>query len=307
MNALKEVNTKSIIQVLTCYIHWGVLPVFWKTLTVLAPFYILASRIVWSAIFCFIIILCLNKTGELKKTLLNKKQMILLICSGTMIAINWGTYIYAINSGHILDSSLAYYMNPLLSIALGFAVFKEKLHKFQWIAIGIAASGIMIAIIAYGTFPYFALMIGGSFAIYSAIKKNVTCDGLTSTLIEALLLLPFAVLYIVMSERGNSGAAGTLHGLQLLLLPAAGILTSLPLLAFSNGITNIPMSLSGILMYVNPTLQLLIGVILYHETFDLAKGIMFISVWAALILFLHSGKSESEKIDLPVEQQKKCV
>ncbi len=302
MQSFKEVNKRSVIEVLTCYILWGVLPVFWKTLTALAPFYILASRVVWSAVFCFIIILFLKNTGELKKTLLDKKQMKLLACSGAMIAINWGTYIYAINSGHILDSSLAYYMNPLLSIALGFAVFKEKLQKLQWIAIGIAAFGIIIAIIAYGTFPYFALIIGGSFAIYSAIKKHVTCDGLTSTLIEALLLMPLAVLYIVMSERGNSGAVGTLKGLQFLLLPAAGILTSIPLLAFSNGITNIPMSLSGILMYVNPTLQLLIGVILYHESFDLAKGIMFVSVWAALILFLNSGKREPEKVNFPAEQ-----
>lgn len=307
MHTLKEVDKKSVIEVLTCYILWGVLPIFWKTLAALPPFYILASRIMWSAVFCFIIILCLKHTDELKKTLLNKKQMKLLVCSGTMIAINWGTYIYAINSGHILDSSLAYYMNPLLSIALGFAIFKEKLQKLQWIAIAIAASGIIIAIIAYGTFPYFTFIIGGSFAVYSAIKKNVTCSGLTSTLIEALLLMPFAILYIVMSERGGSGAGGTLEGLQFLLLPAAGILTSIPLLAFSNGITNIPMSLSGILMYVNPTLQLLIGVILYQEKFDFAKGIMFIFVWAALVLFLNSGKGNSEKVNLPIASQKKCV
>ncbi len=303
MNTFRETDKKSVMQVLICYILWGLLPIFWKLLSALDSFYILASRIVWSAVFCFIIIICCKNTGELKKILKNRKQMKLLACSSVMIAINWGAYIYAINSGHILDASLAYYMNPLLSIGLGFVFFKEKLKKLQWLAIAIAATGIMITIITYGSIPYFALIIGGSFAVYSAIKKNVTCDGLTSTLMEALLLAPIAVLYIAMSEYGNSGAVGTLNGVQLLLLPAAGVVTSIPLLAFSSGITKVPMSLSGILMYVNPTLQLIIGVILYQEKFDLAKGIMFIFVWVALILFLYSGKKEPGKNKLQLEKE----
>lgn len=307
MNTFREADKKSVIQVLICYILWGLLPIFWKLLSALDSFYILASRIVWSAVFCFIIIICCKNTGELKKILANRQQMKLLACSSVMIAINWGAYIYAINSGHILDASLAYYMNPLLSIGLGFVFFKEKLKKLQWLAIAIAATGIMITIITYGRIPYYALMIGGSFAVYSAIKKNVTCDGLTSTLMEALLLAPLAVLYIAMSEHGNSGAVGTLNGAQLFLLPAAGVVTSIPLLAFSSGITKVPMSLSGILMYVNPTLQLIIGVILYQEKFDLAKGIMFIFVWVALVLFLYSGKKEPAKNKLQSDKEYVCT
>lgn len=282
----KTIEKKSIMQVFAAYVLWGVLPVFWKLLAELNSFYVLASRIVWSAIFCLILIVATKKTEELKTVFSNKNIRKTLMCSGIAVAVNWGIYIYAVNGNHILDASLAYYMNPLMVIALGFFLFKERLVARQWLAIGIAALGIIIAVIAYGEFPVFAIVIGGSFAIYSAIKKNVNCDGLISTFMEAAFLTPIALIYIIWAEVSQSGAVGVLEGLQFGLIPMAGVVTSIPLLIFSMGVSKVSMSLTGILMYINPTLQLLIGVLLYHETFDTAKGIMFICVWIGVVLFV---------------------
>jgi chloramphenicol-sensitive protein RarD len=247
---------------------------------------------VWSAVFCLLLIVVTKKTEELKQVLSDSKMRKTLMCSGIAIAVNWGVYIYAVNSGHILDASLAYYLNPLMVIALGFFLFKEKLAFRQWLAIAVAALGILIAIVAYGEVPVFAIVIGTSFAVYGAIKKNVKCNGLISTFVEAAFLTPFALAYILWAEMGHVGAVGTVEGMQFLLIPMSGVVTSIPLLLFSIGVAKVSMSLTGILMYINPTLQFMIGALLYHETFDLPKGIMFVCVWIGVVLFVSAGRKK---------------
>ena len=293
MQLSKETEKSGILQVFGSYVLWGIFPVFWKLLAELHSVYVLSSRIVWSAVFCLLLIVLTKKTDELKAVLTDRKMCRTMMCSGVAIAVNWGIYIYAVNSGHILDASLAYYMNPLIVIALGFFLFHEKLAIRQWLAIAVAAVGILIAVIAYGEFPLFAIIIGTSFAIYGAIKKNVKCSGLISTFVEALFLTPFALIFIVRAEMGQIGAIGTLKGMQFLLIPMSGVVTSIPLLLFSIGVSKVSMSLTGILMYINPTLQLLIGVLLYHETFDFAKTIMFVCVWIGVVLFISAGRKKS--------------
>lgn len=292
MDTSKENEKTGILQVFGSYILWGVLPIFWKLLSELNSVYVLATRIVWSAVFCLLLIAATKKTEELKAVLSDKKLRKTLLCSGIAVAINWGVYIYAVNNGHILDASLAYYMNPLIVIALGFFLFQEKLVLRQWMAITVAALGILIAVIAYGEFPLFAIIIGSSFAVYGAIKKNVKCSGLISTFVEALFLSPLALLFILWAEWGQAGAIGTLEGMQFLLIPMSGIVTSIPLLLFSMGVSKVSLSLTGILMYINPTMQLLIGVLLYHETFDFAKTIMFVCVWIGVVLFISAGRKK---------------
>ena len=292
MNHTKENEKKSILQVFGSYVLWGIFPVFWKMLSELNSVYVLSSRIVWSAVFCLLLIVVTKKTDELKQVLSDNKMRKTLMCSGIAIAVNWGVYIYAVNSGHILDASLAYYLNPLMVIALGFFLFKEKLAFRQWLAIAVAALGILIAIVAYGEVPVFAIVIGTSFAVYGAIKKNVKCNGLISTFVEAAFLTPFALAYILWAEMGHVGAVSTLEGMQFLLIPMSGIVTSIPLLLFSIGVAKVSMSLTGILMYINPTLQFMIGALLYHETFDLPKGIMFVCVWIGVVLFVSAGRKK---------------
>ena len=292
MNIIKENEKKSVLQVFGSYVLWGIFPVFWKMLSELNSVYVLSSRIVWSAVFCLLLIVVTKKTEELKQVLSDSKMRKTLMCSGIAIAVNWGVYIYAVNSGHILDASLAYYLNPLMVIALGFFLFKEKLAFRQWLAIAVAALGILIAVVAYGEVPVFAIVIGTSFAVYGAIKKNVKCNGLISTFVEAAFLTPFALAYILWAEMGHVGAVGTLEGMQFLLIPMSGVVTSIPLLLFSIGVSKVSMSLTGILMYINPTLQFMIGALLYHETFDLPKGIMFVCVWIGVVLFVSAGRKK---------------
>ena len=295
MEITKETEKKSIMQVFGSYVLWGILPVFWKMLSELHAFYVLATRIIWSTVFCLLVIVLTKKTAELKRVLSDKNMRKTLMGSGVAIAVNWGLYIYAVNNGHILDASLAYYLNPLIVIALGFFLFHEKMVLRQWLAIAVAALGILIAVGAYGEVPVFAIVIGTSFAVYGAIKKNVKCDGLISTFIEALFLTPFSLAYILWAEMGHIGAVGMLEGMEFLLIPMSGVVTSIPLLLFSIGVAKVPMSLTGILMYINPTLQFLIGALLYHEVFDLPKAIMFACVWAAVVLFVSAGRKRMAK------------
>ncbi len=281
---------KNVLCVMGCFILWGILPVYWKLLSGLNSFLVLSNRMVWSLVFCLLILMFTGNFHKIKIALQDKKQLAVTACCGVLITINWGSYIYAVNAGHILDASLAYYMNPLLSIAIAFIVFKEKLSVQKWIAVVIAFSGILFTIIRYGTFPYLSLIIGGSFAIYGALKKNVQYEAMVSLFIETMVITPFALIYILYCEYNGMGSIGVLHGAEFLLLPLAGVITAIPLLLYAYGIKGIPFALSGILMYLNPTLQLLLGVFLYQEKFTGSSMVLFVCVWIALVLFMLDGK-----------------
>lgn len=281
---------KNVLCVMGCFILWGILPVYWKLLSNLDSLFILANRMVWSLVFCLLILMVTKNLAKIKSALQDKKQLMVTACCGVLITVNWGSYIYAVNSGHILDASLAYYMNPLLSIAIAFVFFKEKLSVQKWAAVLIAFLGIFVTVIQYGTFPYLSLIIGGSFAIYGALKKNVKYEAMVSLFIETMVITPFALIYILYCEYNGIGSMGVLHGTEFLLLPLAGVITAIPLLLYASGVKGIPYSLSGILMYLNPTLQLLLGVFLYKEKFTRSNALMFVCVWIALVLFLSDGK-----------------
>lgn len=280
---------KSVFYVLMCYILWGLLPIFWKLLNALDPVYILCSRIVWALVFCFIILLFKKEIPAIIKAINNRRLFIYLAICGVFLTINWGSYIWAVNSEHVLDASLAYFINPIISVILGFFLYKEKLSLLQWLSVITALIGIIIPIISQGAFPWLALIIGGSFSLYSAFKKKVYMSSEGSNFIETLAIAPFALAAIVIFEAKGMGAYGTLRGTEYMLLPLSGIVTSIPLLFFSAGIKNIPMSLSGILMYINPTLQFLVGVLLYNESLSLTNIITFIFVWLSLFIFIFSS------------------
>ncbi len=280
---------KGPIYVLACYILWGILPVFWKTLSAVPPVYVLAARIFWSLIFVALILLFSKNLSPIRTVFRNKKELGRLALAGIFVCINWGVYIWAVNSGHMLDASLAYYMNPILAILLGTIVFREKLSGLQWLSVAVTFVGLVIAMVRYGQFPWISLIIGGSFAIYGAIKKRVHCSSGVSVFFETLLLTPISLGFMIYTDLQGTGAVGTLQGTQWLLLPAAGIVTSVPLLLFARGIKETPMSLSGLLMYINPSLQLLLSVLVYNETFTSTHAILFGFVWVGVILYLYAG------------------
>ncbi|MEG2038073.1 MAG: EamA family transporter RarD, partial [Ruthenibacterium sp.] len=184
---------KGPIYVFVCYALWGLLPVFWKTMSALSPFFVLAMRIVWSLGFISLILACTQGFGKLRAVLNDRHELLLLMVAAVFICINWGGFIWAVSVGRVLDSSLAYYMNPILTILIGTVFFHEKLTKLQWLSVGVTAAGLLITIVRYGEIPWIALIIGLSFTLYGAVKKNVHSDAGTSIFIETLTLAPFAL------------------------------------------------------------------------------------------------------------------
>lgn len=291
--------------VFASYLIWGLLPLFWKQLSMVNSAYVLASRIIWSAIFCGSLLLLRRRWNRVKIALADKGEVGRIFLCAILISINWGLYIFSIAIGKVLESSLAYYMSPIISVLIGALFFREKHGLVQWLAITIAAVGVLIAVVMYGSVPWLALTIGGSFAVYGALKKKVNADGETSIFLETLFMAPFALAFLIFAELHGSGAMGLLHGWQFVLLPLTGVVTSVPLMLFAQGIKGTSITLSGILMYINPTMVLLLGVFLYGEEFTRTNQIVFAFVWVAVLLFVGDNLVQhhrmAKKLEEPVE------
>ena len=294
---------KGTIYVTLSYVLWGLLPVFWKLLADVDSFYVLACRVVFSLVVSAALLPLLGEARRAKDALKDKRLVGLMLCCGLLISFNWGVLIYCVAAERVLDVSLAYYINPLLAILVGFICFREKLSAAQWIACAIAAAGVAAPMVMAGEFPILAVLCGLSFAIYGAVKKVADIPGELSTFMETLLVVPFAIAFIIYCEaNGGPVASGQLSGWRLLLLPAAGAVTFLPVYLYSAGIRTTSMGLSGVLMYINPTLQLLIG-LLYGETLGTDMLVTFACVWIATAIYLISGaKSRKRAANAALEE-----
>ena len=294
---------KGTVYVTLSYVLWGLLPVFWKLLADEDSFYVLACRVVFSLVVSAALLPLLGEARRAKDALKNKRLVWLMLCCGLLISFNWGVLIYCVAAERVLDVSLAYYINPLLAILVGFICFRERLSAAQWIACAIAAAGVAAPMVMAGEFPILAVLCGLSFAIYGAVKKVANIPGELSTFMETLLVVPFAIAFIIYCEaNGGPVASGQLSGWRLLLLPAAGAVTFLPVYLYSAGIRTTSMGLSGVLMYINPTLQLLIG-LLYGETLGTDMLVTFACVWIATAIYLISGaKSRKRAANAALEE-----
>ena len=280
---------KDTFNVLGGYVLWGLLPVFWKLLAGVNSAYVLAQRIVFSCLFCFAVILIKKNGGELKNILRDKKQRRLYLACGLLISANWGVYILTVATGRILEASLAYYMNPLFSILIGALIFKERLSGVQWLSVALAFVGVMYSVVLYGSVPYLAIIIGLTFALYGAIKKGIKAESEVSICMETVSVLPLALIFIVYAQLSGFTTFASLSVKEMLLLVLTGAITSVPLMLFASGIKRTSITVSGILMYINPTLQLLLGVFMYNEEFTKANAVTFAFVWLVVILFVGDG------------------
>lgn len=280
-----------------CYILWGLLPIFWKLLAGVNSAYVLAQRIVFSCVFCLAVILIRKNGGEIGKIIKNKSERRKFFLCGILISINWGVYILTVAMGRILEASLAYYMNPLFSVLIGAIFFKEKLSRVQWASVALAFAGVMFSVIRYGEVPYLAIIIGLSFALYGALKKGIKADSETSICMETMAVLPIALVFIAYAQFSGFTTFSSLTTAEALLLIATGPITSIPLMLFAKGIKGTSIVTSGILMYINPTLQLLVGVFIYNEAFTQTNAITFAFVWAAVILFVFDSLRKQKKVN----------
>ena len=280
-----------------CYILWGLLPIFWKLLAGVNSAYVLAQRIVFSCVFCLAVILIRKNGGEIGKIIKNKSERRMFFLCGILISINWGVYILTVAMGRILEASLAYYMNPLFSVLIGAIFFKERLSRVQWASVALAFAGVMFSVIRYGEVPYLAIIIGLSFALYGALKKGIKADSETSICMETMAVLPIAIVFIAYAQFSGFTTFSSLTTAEALLLIATGPITSIPLMLFAKGIKGTSIVTSGILMYINPTLQLLVGVFIYNEAFTQTNAITFAFVWAAVILFVFDSLRKHKKVN----------
>lgn len=288
---------RSSLNVLGCYILWGLLPIFWKLLAGVNSAYVLAQRIVFSCVFCLAVILIRKNGGEIGKIIKNKSERRKFFLCGILISINWGVYILTVAMGRILEASLAYYMNPLFSVLIGAIFFKERLSRVQWASVALAFAGVMFSVIRYGEVPYLAIIIGLSFALYGALKKGIKADSETSICMETMAVLPIALVFIAYAQFSGFTTFSSLTTAEALLLIATGPITSIPLMLFAKGIKETSIVTSGILMYINPTLQLLVGVFIYNEAFTQTNAITFAFVWAAVILFVFDSLRKNKKVN----------
>ena len=277
---------RSLLNVLGCYILWGLLPIFWKLLAGVNSAYVLAQRIVFSCVFCLAVILIRKHGGEIGRIIKNKSERRMFFLCGILISINWGVYILTVTTGRILEASLAYYMNPLFSILIGALIFRERLTAVQWVSSALAFIGVMYSVVLYGNVPYLAIIIALSFALYGALKKGIRARSEVSICMETLSVLPLALGFILYAQFSGLTTFSSLTGSEIVFLGLSGAVTSVPLMLFASGIKQTSITAAGILMYVNPTLQLLLGVFVYGEAFTKANAVTFAFVWLAVILFV---------------------
>lgn len=277
---------------LAAYVLWGILPVYWKALELVSPFEILSSRFMWSCVFVFLLIIFQKKwplfAKEVKQVFSNVKTGAAMVAAGITISFNWGTFIWAVNNGHIVETSMGYYINPLVSILFAVVFLRERLDKMQLAAITCAFIGVASMVYSFGKIPWVSLTLAFTFALYGFLKKILPVSALTSIMLETLLITPLALLYeYSLWQQGVSFYAS--ENLQvIMMLTGAGVVTAIPLLLFTAGARLLPLKIIGFLQYISPTLTLLIGVFVYNEAFTASHLLAFGWIWAALLLFIVS-------------------
>lgn len=266
-------------------IIWGVLPAFWLLLRDLPSFYTLATRIVWASVFCFLLILQKHLLPAFQQLRRERWQWPYVAGACVLITVNWASFIYATTRGYILQASLAYFINPIVVIFFGAVIFHESMSKLQKLSLTVAVTGIVLAFVLYGSIPYLSFLICLSWSFYSVMKKKVRLDSQVSVFIESASMVPLALLFIGYCEINGFGAAATFSGWQWILLPATGVVTAVPMMLFSAGVKGVPMTLSGILMYLSPSITLVIG-LLSGETISQPMLITFCFAWVAVAIYI---------------------
>ena len=289
---MEQSNKKGLITALSCYIIWGLLPLYWALLNHISPYNILAERIIWSGICMAIVVFGMHikqfkKDFQLLKE--QRSQLVLLLVASVIISINWFTYIWAITNNQVMNTSLGYYINPLFNVVLGVILFKEFLTLPKKLSVLIATIGIALLTYQLGSLPLVSMILAVSFGFYGAVKKKLLISPFTSIAFEAWLLMPLALLYTTMVDNTVWSYFGT-DWYTTLVLIASGLTTSVPLVLFSYGAQLLPLNLLGFLQYVSPTIALLLAIFYFGESFDTPQMIAFGCIWIALAIYTMSNQ-----------------
>ncbi|MBP1821278.1 EamA family transporter RarD [Mycobacterium sp. OAE908] len=265
------------------YASWGLFPAFFPLLKPASAFEILAHRIIWCVALMVVVIAAVRRLGDIRQ--ITGRTWLLLTLASALISINWVIYIYAVNNGHVVDAALGYFINPLVTVALGLLVFRERLNRAQFAALGIAVIAVVVLTVEVGSLPLIGLGLALSFGLYGAIKKVVPVDPRVSVGIEAGLAAPFAVAYIVVLQVTNRGTFTDYGPGHVVLMILSGVFTALPLLLFAAAAQRLPLVTMGLLFYLTPAMQLTWGVVVGHEPMPPARWLGFGLIWVALAVF----------------------
>ncbi|MES2258801.1 MAG: EamA family transporter RarD [Pseudomonadota bacterium] len=275
---------------------WGLFPLYFHALGEVPPVEILAHRMLWSLLFLVIVLSVRGQWKWLTEVVQKPRVVASFVASSVLLTVNWFVYIWAVNHGHVIDASLGYFINPLVNVLLGLLVLKERLRRGQWLAIGLAACGVAWLTWQAGQLPWIALILGVTFGGYGLLRKTAALAALEGLSFETIILFPVALAYVVwLSAHGGSAFVNSPHDSTRWLLAAAGPITAIPLLMFAAGARRIPLSVLGLLQYMSPTMQMLLGVWLFHETFTPERLLGFCVIWSALALYVGEGLWMSRK------------
>ncbi|CCQ11239.1 Protein rarD [Pseudoalteromonas luteoviolacea B = ATCC 29581] len=287
---------KGYLLAIGAFLMWGLAPIYFKQLVHIDALEILLHRVVWSVLFIILILLALGTLPKVLAVFKQPKLMLLLTLTAALLGFNWGLFIWAVNNHHMLDASLGYYINPLLNVLLGMVFLGERLRKWQGVAVLLAFTGVLIQLISFGSFPTIAFALAGSFAVYGLLRKKLSVESLPGLLIEALLMLPVAILYWtwMMPSATSNLLVNDLWTNTLLI--SAGIVTTLPLLCFTGAAKRIPLSTLGFFQYIGPSLMFILAVVFYGEVFSAERIVTFACIWSALAIFSWDSLRQRRKL-----------
>ena len=284
----RERERRGIGYGLAAYGLWGVVPLFWPLVERAGSIELLAHRVVWSLAVSVVLALVLLPRGWYRR-MASGRTLLLLGLAAAVVSVNWGVYIWAVNHGHVVESSLGYYINPILSILAGVLVLRERMAPLQWVSVGLATVAVVVLTVDYGRLPWVSLVLAASFATYGLLKKQINGGAVETLTVESALLTPVALGYLVWLQARGDSTFVTLGWGHSLLLVATGLVTVVPLLFFAASATRLPLSTLGLLQYLAPTLQFLLGILYCHEVMSTGRWVGFGLVWLALMLMTGHG------------------
>ena len=277
--------TRGALAAASGFLFWGLVPVYWKQMQSISAFELITHRIAWSLVFLLGVVAWQGNFPALRDAFRSKRLLGLNLLSSLLLTANWTVYVWAVNNGHVIESSLGYFLVPLVNVALGSLLFHERLRPLQWAAIGCAALGVGLLLVRLGHAPWIGLSIAGTWAGYGLLKKKSALGAITGLTVETLLLCPFAVAALLWWHHTGEGALGRVDARLHVYVLSVGVITALPLLMFAYGAQRIRLTTLGLLQYLAPTAQFLLGYFLYREAFDAARLQAFAIIWCGLALY----------------------
>jgi chloramphenicol-sensitive protein RarD len=277
-------NSKGILSTLIAYLIWGTMPLYWYLLADITPYEIVAHRVLWSAVLMLIFSVAVFKT-DFRSIIRNRKKMLYLLCTSALITVNWMLYIWAVANEHIVDASLGYYVNPFVNVIFGVLFLKERLSKMQIIAILFAFFGVAYLTYSYGTFPLIAIVLACTFSLYALLRKKARVEAMPALTVETALALPLAIGFLIMTFVNHANSYQLSDISTVLLIMLAGPITAIPLWLFGKAAETVSLTTLGFIQYLSPTLQLIIGILLFKEAFTNAHIVCFSAIWVGVIIY----------------------